>query len=293
MNSKIAYGLLAFSTICWGVASPFSDLAVESFSPGALTVIQSLVGALLLGTILLFRKSTVRIPWRLATILGVLEPGLTFYFANLGYQRSTVSIGIMVLSLETIFVVLIGLLWLKERVTSIEWIAVFIGISGAVIGSDPWNGVTRASALSILFFSLAALAAALYVVTLRRHGVNCDVYALTFGQMVASTVFCTLVFLFTPGRYVAKSYDLKFAVSAILAGLFGVGLAFLSFTIAAKKIKAAHLGIALNFILVIAMLGSWVLGRGIPKLPQIIGAILVLFSLQALSWNQKQRSDSS
>jgi drug/metabolite transporter (DMT)-like permease len=268
-------------------------LAVESFSPEALTVIQSLVGALLLGTILLFRRSKVRIPWRLAIILGVLEPGLTFYFANLGFQRSTVSIGIMILSLETIFIVLIGLLWLKERVTSIEWIAVLIGISGAVIGANPWNGSTGASPLSVLFFSLAALMAALYVVTVRKYGANVDVYALAFGQMVASTIFCALVFLLTPGRYVAKSYELKFTGSAILAGLFGVGLAFLSFTIAAKKVRAAHLGIALNFILVIAMLGSWILGRGIPKLPQIIGALLVLFSLQALSWNQRRSNAAS
>lgn len=282
-----------FSTICWGIASPFSDLAVESFSPEALTVIECFVGALLLGVILLFRESTVRIPWRLAIILGVLEPGLTFYFANLGYQRSTVSIGIMILSLETIFVVLIGILWLKEHVKPIEWIAVFIGITGAIIGANPWNVTTGASPLSILFFSLAALTAAFYVVTVRKYGVDLDVYSLAFGQMVASTIFCTLIYLFTPGRYVAKSYGVNFTVSAILAGLFGVGLAFLSFAIAAKKVRAAHLGIALNFILVIAMLGSWILGRGIPKLPQIIGAVLVLFSLQALSRNQRQSSNSS
>lgn len=293
MNSKIAYALLAFSTICWGIASPFSDLAVESFSPEALTVIQSFVGALLLGTILLFRRSKVRVPWRLAIILGVLEPGLTFYFANLGYQRSTVSIGIMILSLETIFVVLIGLLWLKERVTTIEWMAVFIGVTGAVIGANPWNGATGASPLSVLFFSLAALMAALYVVTVRKYGANLDVYSLAFGQMVVSTVFGIFIFLIAPGRYVAKSYEVKFAVSAVLAGVFGVGLAFLCFTIAAKKVRAAHLGIALNFILVIAMLGSWILGRGTPKLPQLIGAVLVLFSLQALSWNQRQSSQSS
>ena len=282
LKLRINYVALIASTICWGFAVPFSDIAVEFFSPAELTLIQTASALVFMITILSIKGHKLRVPWRLALLLGFLEPAMSFYFGNLGFERGSVAIGAVILGTEPLFVAALGVILLKEKLNRVETIAVILGFSGAVIASEPWLESINIDTLGIIFFFIAALFSALYVLTMHRLGVYVDILSLVFGQMLVSSSISFIIYLFSPERNTSNTFSNWFLFTAIFSGILGVGLAFMLFNYAAKSIKAGHLAVALNFNLVITFLAAWMLGRGAPGLFQIIGAILILISLQAL-----------
>lgn len=271
--------------ISWGMASPLSDLAIQSISPFLLALVQSLVGTIFIGAILLVKRRRLQIPWKLAIALGVAEPGFTFLFSNIGYSHGTVSVGVIILSLETIFAVLIAALWLKEKIRLREAIAVLIGIGGAILGADPFTRTGKTDEIGVLSFTLAALMAALYVTMVRKYGKAYLPVDLAFGQMIASSALTTLALLFVSTSARSFHHAPHFWVAACLSGLFGVGIPFIAFAIAAKRITATHLAIGLNLIPIAAMVGSVLLGLGTPGPLQIAGVVLLILSLGVLAKN--------
>ena len=282
LKARIDYVALIASTICWGFAGPFSDIAVEFFTPAELTLIQTVSALVFMIAILSIRGHRLRVPWRLALLLGFLEPAMSFYFGNLGFERGSVAIGAVILGTEPLFVAALGVIFLREKLNRVETIAVILGFSGAVIASEPWLESINIDTLGIIFFFIAALFSALYVLTMHRLGTYVDILSLVFGQMLVSSSISFVIYLFSPERSTTNSFNNWFLFTAVFSGILGVGLAFMLFNYAAKSIKAGHLAVALNFNLVITFLAAWMLGRGAPGVFQIIGAILILISLQAL-----------
>jgi drug/metabolite transporter (DMT)-like permease len=279
---RIDYVALIASTICWGFAGPLSDIAVEYFTPSALTAIQTFSGLVFIIAVLSIKGHKLRVPWRLALLLGFLEPAMSFYFGNLGFERGSVAIGAVILGTEPLFVAVLGVILLKEKLNKIEVGAVILGFAGAVIGSEPWGGKLEIDTLGIIFFFIAALFSGLYVITMHRMGEYVDILSLALGQIFVSTTISTIIYLSSPGKSQPIAFEFTYLLTAVLAGIFGIGLAFMLFNFAAKTIKAAYLGIALNFNLVVTFFAAWLLGRGAPGLAQYIGAILIIVSLQVL-----------
>lgn len=279
---RIDYLALIASTICWGFAGPLSDIAVEYFTPSALTAIQTFSALIFIIAVLSIKGHRLKVPWRLALLLGFLEPAMSFYFGNLGFERGSVAIGAVILGTEPLFVALFGVILLKEKLNRLEVGAVILGFTGAVIGSEPWGGKLEIDTLGIIFFFIAAIFSGLYVITMHRMGEHVDILSLALGQIFVSTTISTLLYVLSPGKAQPVAFEFTYLFTAILAGVFGIGLAFMLFNFAAKTIKAAYLGIALNFNLVVTFFAAWLLGRGAPGLAQYIGAILILISLQVL-----------
>lgn len=279
---RIDYLALIASTICWGFAGPLSDIAIEYFTPSALTAIQTFSALIFIIAVLSIKGHRLKVPWRLALLLGFLEPAMSFYFGNLGFERGSVAIGAVILGTEPLFVALFGVILLKEKLNKIEVGAVILGFTGAVIGSEPWGGKLEIDTLGIIFFFIAAIFSGLYVITMHRMGEYVDILSLALGQIFVSTTISTAIYVISPGKSQPVAFEFTYLFTAILAGIFGIGLAFMLFNFAAKTIKAAYLGIALNFNLVVTFFAAWLLGRGAPGLAQYIGAILILISLQVL-----------
>ena len=74
------YVLLGLSMLSWGCANPLSDLALESLDVWQMTAIEIAVGFSALSVIAVLRQRPVRLSWKWAIVLGLLEPGLTYFF---------------------------------------------------------------------------------------------------------------------------------------------------------------------------------------------------------------------
>lgn len=275
--------MLFLSMLSWGVANPFSDIAVDQMSVGLMFVIEVGAGALLLTVVGLFRRTLSFAMWKWALVLGLLEPGLTYLFGNLGYASGTVSTGLIIMQSEVLFLAYFGWLFMRERISQRELIALILGSVGAV--TVGWAAVNEGlgSVFSTVAFAIAALAAAGYAISARRIGVDnpeVNVFALTWLQSVVSLVLALLVFPITSqlGNH-HLTPDSHHYLAAIAAGVFGVAIPFVLFIEAAKVVPARHSALALNVIPVAGIAIGAVLGRGLPTSLQYIGGAVVLLSL--------------
>ena len=289
-TQRSAYGLLILSMVSWGFANPFSDIAMEYFSPTHMLIVEVGAGALVLTAIALVRRISFSFPWKWAFILGALEPGLTYFFGNVGYASGTVVTGLIIMSSEVLVLALLGWLILKEKINLIEGIAIAVGFSGALLVGWAASSAGLGDIWSGLAFAMAALCAAGYAIAVRfftTKNPTADIFAITWGQTVIATMLGIIALPFTTSlsqtSQVLSQLPTQAWLAAIGAGIFGVAIPFLLFAEAARFVPARHAALSLNIIPVVGISLGALLGRGLPTALQYVGGALVLISLFALT----------
>jgi drug/metabolite transporter (DMT)-like permease len=283
MNHTISTrGLVALiaSMLSWGMANPLADMALDAFSITQLLLLEISIGFAFVALYVLIKVRKLKLRWKIALALGLLEPGFTYLFGNIGYANGTVSTGLIVMSTEVFFVVIIGALFLREKISGRIAISIVVGFFGVLLavsgvsnsGVDNWLGVSA--------FMAAAVAASLYVIVARVYATQNNVVDLVFGQLLVGTVFALIIFFGTNSNFNnASSIEFKYWLVAVLAGLFGVAIPFLLFNYASSLVPTRYSALALNAIPVVGIGFGALIGRGLPTPIQAIGGLIVVVSL--------------
>jgi drug/metabolite transporter (DMT)-like permease len=283
MNNTISRrGLVALiaSMLSWGLGNPFADMAIDAFSITQLLLLEISIGFAFVALYVLIKFRRLRLSWKIALALGLLEPGFTYLFGNIGYANGSVSTGLIVMSTEVFFVAIIGALFLKEVISLRIALSIVMGFFGVVIavskvgdsGVDNWLGVFA--------FIAAALSASFYVIVARIYATKNNVVDLVFGQLLVGTVFALVIFFGTNSNFDnASSIELKYWLAALFAGLFGVAIPFLLFNYASSLVPTKYSALALNAIPVVGIGFGALLGRGVPTPIQALGGLIVVVSL--------------
>lgn len=293
--------VMVASMAMWGMANPFSDLAMDGLTPAQTYITEVTAGGgafvLMVAALPRLRPSLRRVPWRLAVPLGLIMPGLCFYLGNVGYDYGTVTTGVILLSTEAIFTALGGMIMLHEHMPARAAGAILSGFAGAVVvgvAGQQHNPEALGTTFTVLgtplpagivgavAFVLSALFSGLFAVLVRRHAATTDVIGLTVGQLVAA-VLLAAVLLVALRVDMAQAYAATTSFwAAVVSGLLGSAFAFLMFNYASQHVPTRHTAMSLNLIPVVAIVVGAVLGRGLPTPVQMVGAAVVLASLLAL-----------
>ena len=283
MNNTISTrGLVALiaSMLSWGMANPFADMALDAFSITQLLLLEISIGFAFVALYVLIKVRKLKLRWKIALALGLLEPGFTYLFGNIGYANGSVSTGLIVMATEVFFVAIIGALFLKEKISARLALSILMGFFGVLLavsgvsnsGVDNWLGVSA--------FTAAAIAASLYVIVARLYATQNNVVDLVFGQLLVGTVFALIIFFGTNSNFNnASSIEFKYWLVAVLAGLFGVAIPFLLFNYASSLVPTRYSALALNAIPVVGIGFGALLGRGLPTPIQALGGLIVVVSL--------------
>ena len=283
MNNTISRrGLVALiaSMLSWGLGNPFADMAIDAFSITQLLLLEISIGFAFVAIYVVIKFRRLRLSWKIALALGLLEPGFTYLFGNIGYANGSVSTGLIVMSTEVFFVAIIGALFLKEVISLRIALSIAMGFFGVVIavskvgdsGVDNWLGVFA--------FIAAALSASFYVIVARVYATKNNVVDLVFGQLLVGTIFALVIFFGTNSNFDnASSIELKYWLAALFAGLFGVAIPFLLFNYASSLVPTKYSALALNAIPVVGIGFGALLGRGVPTPIQALGGLIVVVSL--------------
>jgi len=157
----ILYLMAAGTVLLWGASFPLTRLALMWSGPTSVAFLRWSISALALGTWLTISRhqrqakgpersnpdsappDKLLVAGRLLrrearTLLWVSLCGITvFYFLeNLAMRYTSVINAGVLANLTTVFIVLLGTVWLHERLTGLEWLAMAIAFLGAVIVSQ-------------------------------------------------------------------------------------------------------------------------------------------------------------
>jgi len=283
MNNTISRrGLVALiaSMLSWGLGNPFADMAIDAFSITQLLLLEISIGFAFVALYVLIKFRRLRLRWKIALALGLLEPGFTYLFGNIGYANGSVSTGLIVMSTEVFFVAIIGVLFLKEVISLRIALSIVMGFFGVIIAVSQVGNSGVDNWLGVFAFIAAALAASLYVIVARIYATKNNVVDLVFGQLLVGTIFALVIFFGTNSNFDnASSIELKYWLAALFAGLFGVAIPFLLFNYASSLVPTKYSALALNAIPVVGIGFGALLGRGVPTPIQALGGLIVVVSL--------------
>ena len=271
----MSYAILLAAVISWGISNPLADLAITQFSPLFLSLIECGVGFLFLLSVTIIKRVRPNIPWRIIIPIGILQPGLAWLLGNTGYTHETASTGVLILTGETLFTVLLGMLWLGDRLSLTKWAFFILGFVGVYISSS--TGIHEQSTSTAIYFVLSAATFGVYANVVRKYLGQYSATDLAVGQTFVATIFLGGFFLLS-NQSIPTEAGSSIWVSAICSGLFGVGLPFVAFNYAIKALPGSTPGVFLNLIPISGVAASIVLGRGAPTWMQLIGGALVIVS---------------
>src|ERR1700735_2985767 len=168
MITRLPFAALIIASLFWGTAVSVTKYALRGFGPITLLAISLIAGTAALWTVVILRGHRPPLPWRRAVLLGIFEPALAYVGDLLGLARTSAANGALLSGLESVFIVLLAAVFLRERITGRVTVALALALAGVATleGAGSFTG----AGLGDLLVLAGVLRAAAYTIVARGLG---------------------------------------------------------------------------------------------------------------------------
>lgn len=269
----------------------FNKLAVQDFSPIAMTAVRVYIAAIILVAIAFIRKESfgfLRNYWLPLTVLAVLGNCLPFYLISWGQQTvdSTIT-GILMAIMPLVTIVLAHFYILEERLTVFRLAGFLLGFAGIVMLFGPTASTKLENSANMIISMLSivgsAVCYAIAAVLARRLQKISFLASSTVVMIIASLVMLPALLL-TSDEWLIKTYSTGF-LALLALGIFPTALATIMFFAIIARSGPSFLSQSGYLIPVCAILmGVMFLGETVDALT-IISLLVILVGI-AISQRQ-------
>ncbi|WP_428240024.1 DMT family transporter [Gynuella sp.] len=228
MKTKDLIFILIIS-LFWGSSFLFMRVSAPVFGPVALVMVRMVGAAFILSFIFLSaaNRATLKQNWKAIAVVGLFNNVLPFVLLSFASTRLEAGFTSLINASTPVFAALIGLLWLKNRITRQQLAGLIIGVSGIyVLSMGHLSFKAGGSGWAIMAGLVATLCYgfAINLVKSRLHHVN--------SQVIASgSVTFSALMLLGPGLWLWPSEPIGLIHwgNALLLGFLCTGAALLMF----------------------------------------------------------------
>ena len=281
--------VVASVILCWAYSPIGVHMGLHSYSPGQLALLRFLIASVFMGAVALVlgigRPRLRDVPWLL--VLGFFGVFLHHTSLNYGQQWVTAAASSVLAQSAPLFSVLIAFVCLKERVSLWRWSCVLLGLLGVLVVIWGDQGISDIDPRGLLIL-LAAVSWSVYF-AIQKH------YAHRYSPL---TMACYMVWAGTlmlcvnlPGLPAAVAQaPLAENLAVLVLGIFPSALAYLAWGYVLKHVEVSRASVAMYLIPPVAMvLAATLLGEHI-AVQVMLGAVIVLASVAAISLEGRWRS---
>ncbi|MFH1101231.1 MAG: DMT family transporter [Methanobacteriota archaeon] len=281
----ISFLLVLVSFVWAGSFIVVKSMTDGNMDPVSLGFLRFLVATPLMILVVILRKKPLvlplkEFPWLL--VLGLSGVTFLYVFQFVGIQYTTASTSAVLINTNVIFIAILSVLLLHERLTrkrSLGIILSFVGVLLVMLSqlSPEDFTLTNTFVLGCLFILLSAMCWAVYSLVGKRLLKVYDEWVITMYAFILGTL-CFLPFVFSdlPSMVFQTSVSGWLAVLylAVACSLFG----YLGWYYALKHIDASQAAVFLNFIPLFTIIMSFVLGERITWF-FLLGAIFIIYGV--------------
>lgn len=260
--------------IIWGSGFVMSSIALESFSPIHILALRFTTA--FVGMVVLFSKQFKYITKATlfkGSVLGIILY-LAFFFQTVGLVYTTPSKNAFLTAFNVVLVPLIGVIFLRKKMSQMTIIGSIFAIIGiAIMSLNDFNNINVGDALTLVcavFFALQIIYTSAYVA-----GENA--FALNTIQM-GSAALVAIVVAMIQGEPMDFS-NTTGNMSILYLGIFSTMLSFLLQTSSQQYTKETETAIILSTESVFGMLFSAILLKELISSRMYIGAILIMMGV--------------
>ena len=273
--------LIGLVILCWAYSPIGIHTALAAYSPGHLALARFVVASLLMGCIAM----VVRIPLpRLSDlpmifVLGFFAITLHHVTLNFGQRWVSASAASVLAQSTPIFSVLIGVIFLQEKLGLRRLLCVSLGIAGAllVVWGDQSVGSHDARGLWIL---VAAASWSIYFTLQKHYSKRYRPLPLVCYSIWAGTLMLSV---YSPGLMDAVSQaPLQSNLAVLTLGVFPSALAYIAWARVLSNAQVSHVSMYLYLIPPTAMFMAAIFLDERISMTVILGAGMVIGSLTAM-----------
>lgn len=285
-NRVFAYLGVLFAVVVWGASFVATKVALTYVAPVTVVWLRFAMGVLILGVFVLARKQFA-LPQRkdLAyfALLGFL--GITFHqwLQSTGLLTAQATTTAWIVATTPIFMALLGLLILKEKLGWLKWAGIFLAAFGVllVVSQGDLASLLEGSfgTPGDLLILISALNWAVFSV-LSRRGLQTQpaarmmLYVMGFGWL-----FTSFLFFSGPGLSDIANLTSDGWVSVTFLGIACSGLAYIFWYSALQRLPAAQVGAFLYIEPLVTMLLAAVLINEPLLWASILGGAIILLGV--------------
>jgi len=284
------YVFLVFAMFFWGASFIFTSIVLETLDPISIVFIRILISAVLLWAIvaIFFRKE--KIPsslFKWIAVLALFQPFVYFIAETYGLQRVSPVVTSLIISTIPVFTAIIMRMFFKARLTTINFVGIFISLSGVVLMIVGKNMQLDVDFLGIILLFIAVFAAVGFGILLNKLSTNVHpVWLIAVQNTIAVIYFLPLFLALRASPNFDHATVLSFLtpqwemwVCILILSIFCSSLAFIFFTVAVGKIGVARSAVFSNLTPIFTAITSFfILGEQLAT-SKITGIIIVIFGL--------------
>ncbi|PRW85930.1 EamA family transporter [Pseudomonas simiae] len=281
--------VIASVILCWAYSPIGVHMGLHSYGPGQLALLRFLIASVFMAGVALVMSIGRPRLWDLPWLLVLSFFGVFLHHTSLNYGQQFVTAGASSVLAQSapLFSVLIAFFCLKERVSLWRWSCVLLGLLGVLVVIWGDHGVGNIDPRGLLLL-LAAVSWSLYF-AIQKH------YAHRYSPL---TMACYMVWGGTlmlcvnlPGLSSAVvQAPLPENLAVLVLGIFPSALAYLAWGYVLKHVEVSRASVAMYLIPPVAMMmAATLLGEHI-TLQVVLGGVIVLASVAAISLEGRWRS---
>ncbi|WP_281883693.1 DMT family transporter [Paenibacillus sp. YYML68] len=241
----MGYVLLLLATLSWSFVGILVKMASVMLDSTTITFLRFALGVVFLGGfLLLFKKQSSALKPRFAMKwiwIGAAGKCCNYFFENIalsiGYSYGNILVG----PIQTVILLAISAIWLKDRMTGRSWVAALLCILGVLLIS--WNGLPldvllQGEAWLTLLYVISGIGTAFHVLGQRMLIKELEAGAMNYSMFVWCSVLMALPvpFQFSWSGEVSVSSIVAIVLLGLITGLsfywFATALRLVSFPVA-------------------------------------------------------------
>ena len=297
-NTDLKKTYLAIITMLLAILCVDMYMVVIKFLGDEYTVIQlavfrNIAGVIPLFILILFTKEYLSVFKNLSNKFLVLS-----FFRGLGFLSMNIFIFISVINLEfatamvltfssPFFIVILSIIFLKDKVGIYRWSAIFIGFFGVVLIMQPTSDIFNYYSI---FPILTAIAWAFTVIILKFIPDGHSTAKIQLYTLIFNVTGAVILFLITTGHTEIKSTQdfLLMILTGILGGTAAILFIYAYRLISASKMASfEYFGIPSSFVL------GWLFFNEAPWEQLFPGVFVIVFAGMIIIWRDKIKTKST
>ncbi|MDD3313981.1 MAG: EamA family transporter [Syntrophaceticus sp.] len=270
-----------FVIILWGSSFASIKILLPQVPANTIALLRFIIASIGLGLFFVITKQPRLRKRDLPGILLSGISGITIFsvLQNQGLRYAGVTDAAIFIAMSPVFIALLSWVFLKEKISSLQIVGVFIAFAGSVLvatdGSFNGFGVDKIRLYGDLLVLLSSLAWAVFSITLKKLLIR---YPAT--TIMTYSVFVGTVFLI-PFSLLEYPFDLSVVNAAgwlniIYLGLLASAMGNLIWNTALGKVSAVTAGTYLYLSPVVAAVVSLIFLNEIPTIYTIVGGLIIL-----------------
>lgn len=271
----------------WSSALVGIRVGLRGYDPGGLALFRYLIASVCMAFLYFFYNHRQKLSWRelfAVLINGVI--GFGIYNWALNYGEVTVDSGIsgFLVSQIPVWIVILAILFLKEKVTLQSWVGMgvsFMGISMIAIG----HYQNTSSSQGIMYILIAVLSGAVYAVGCKPllkkiNPINLTAYCIWFGTL-------SLLFYAPRLQQEIPNAPLSATLAAVYLGIVPAVIGYVSWSYVLHHLPASKASSCFYAMPILATLMGWLFLGEIPTWLSLVGGLIALSGAALINQRQK------